>query len=172
MPYITDFTGSLNYDTINVNYESGEDKLVMTFPGYYNKWVDDLENYATNYGNVVLGSYDSVLIAGLGLGVMPYYIQENKECSIIDVVEINEDVIEAVNQLGHLSSSVNLIEDDILTYIPTRNYDLIILDIWWDGIYCQDDRDAQSPLMVTKYLEYLNEGGKVSTPINGLIHTN
>lgn len=172
MPYITNFTGSLAYDTINVNYNSGRDTLEMYFPGYYNKWVDDEENYATNYGNIILGNYDSILIAGLGLGVMPYYIQENKECSVIDVVEINEDVIAAVNQLGHLSSSVNLIEDNILTYTPTRNYDLIVLDIWWDGIYCRDDRDAQSPLMVTKYLEFLNEGGTVSLPIKGLTYTN
>ena len=172
MPYITNFTGSLTYDTINVIYDIEFDRLKMKFPGYHNVWVDDSESYISNYGVKLMGNYDSILIAGLGLGVMPYYIQENKECSVIDVIEINEDVIAAVNQLGHLDSSVNLIEDDIFTYIPTRNYDLIVLDIWWDGVYCQDDRDTQSPLMVTKYLEFLNIGGELNTPINGRVYTN
>lgn len=173
MAYMTDFTGSLSYDSVTVDYIPSRDLLKMSFPNYYEGrvvWIDNKENFWVRYSYyMVSSSFDSILIAGLGIGAMPYWVNANTTCSIIDVVEFNEDVISACNDIGHLDSSINVIQDDILTYIPSRNYDLIVLDTWWDGVPCQDEIDTEKPQLITKYQEYLNEDGALFIPIDGTV---
>lgn len=116
--------------------------------------------YITGHNQELLDiNFDSALIIGLGIGVIPYIIQEF--CPVVDVVEIEQDIINCVNQFGHLDDNVSLINGDIETYIPTRNYDIIILDIWYGEI-----SEELTNLMIEKYKAYLNSGGFIYIPIN------
>jgi hypothetical protein len=103
--------------------------------------------------------FDSILIVGLGLGVIPYVVQDF--CSVVDVVELQPDVISCVNQLGHLNSKVNLIQGEISTYTPARNYDVILLDIWYTEI-----TEELTDQLIEKYSPHLNAGGFLYIPIN------
>ena len=103
--------------------------------------------------------FDSILIIGLGLGVIPYVVQDF--CSVVDVVELQSDVISCVNQLGHLNSNVNLIQGEISAYAPTRNYDVILLDIWYTDI-----TEELTDELIEKYSPHLNAGGFLYIPIN------
>ena len=103
--------------------------------------------------------FNLILIIGLGLGVIPYVVQDF--CAVVDVVESQQDVINCVNHLGHLNSNVNLILDDIETYVAEKTYDVIVLDIWYNEI-----TDELSNQMIEKYTQFLNSGGFLYIPIN------
>jgi len=103
--------------------------------------------------------FNLILIIGLGLGVIPYVVQDF--CAVVDVVESQQDVINCVNHLGHLNSNVNLILDDIETYVAEKTYDVIVLDIWYNEI-----TDELSNQMIEKYTQFLNSGAFLYIPIN------
>ena len=103
--------------------------------------------------------FSSILVIGLGLGVIPYAVQDF--CAVVDVVESQQDVINCVNHLGHLNSNVNLILDDIETYVAEKTYDAIVLDIWYNEI-----TEELSSQMIEKYTQFLNSGGFLYIPIN------
>jgi hypothetical protein len=103
--------------------------------------------------------FNSILIVGLGLGVIPYAVQDF--CSVVDVVELQPDVISCVNQLGHLNSKVNLIQGEISAYEPTGKYDVILLDIWYTDI-----TEELTDQLIEKYSPHLNAGGFLYIPIN------
>lgn len=119
--------------------------------------------YTTDYAHELLNKeFSSILIAGLGIGILPHVIKNNSSCSIIDVVEINQEIINLVSSIGHLEG-VNIINDNIFTYIPNINYDIILLNIW----NCQCDYlESEIPTLVSKYKPYLNPSGFVYAPAN------
>ena len=67
-------------------------------------------------------SYDKILVGGLGLGLIPNHLA-NKSKSVIDVIENNKELIDWVNNEDYLDNSVNIIEADIFSYTPSKNYD-------------------------------------------------
>ncbi len=128
----------------------GSDNFVFT---------TDEVNYILEYSKELLDiEFNSILIGGLGLGVMPYVCQDFAQ---IDVIEINQDIINIANQLNHLNENVNIIQGDFTTFIPTTTYDIIITDIWYQGL-----TEEQNTLIIDHYLPYLNEGGFLYNPIN------
>lgn len=102
--------------------------------------------------------YDSILVGGLGLGVIPYVSQDFAQ---VDVVEINQDVIDLAKQLGHLNENVNIIKDDIFTFSVEKTYDIIVLDIWYEAL-----TEELSNELIDKFLPFVNEGGFLYIPIN------
>jgi hypothetical protein len=124
---------------------------------------DDNISYVTYYAYELLNKeFSSILIAGLGIGILPYIIKNNSSCSVIDVVEINQEIIDLVSPIGHLEG-VNIINDDIFTYTPNINYDIILLNIWT----CQCDYlESEIPTLVSKYKPYLNPSGFIYAPAN------
>ena len=111
-----------------------------------------------NSNSVSLTTMDEKLF-GLGLGVIPYAVQDF--CSVVDVVELQPDVISCVNQLGHLKSNVSLIQGEISAYEPTGKYDVILLDIWYTDI-----TEELTDQLIEKYSPHLNAGGFLYIPIN------
>ena len=105
--------------------------------------------------------YNSVLIFGLGLGILPYYMENFKEISDIDVIEINQNVIDVTTSLGHLKST-NIIHSDLYRHITDKKYDLIIADMWWNfpPYYRSRIKDIEQI-----YKKNLNEGGKIYIPL-------
>lgn len=119
----------------------------------------DNPNYILGYAPELLDvEFDSILVGGLGLGVMPYVSQDFAQ---VDVVEINQDIIDLAKQLGHLNENVNIIHDDILTFSIEKTYDIIVLDIWYDAL-----TEELSNQLIEKYLPFINKGGFLYIPIN------
>ena len=115
--------------------------------------------YILQYSSELLNvEFDSILVAGLGLGVMPYICQDFAQ---VDVVEINQDVIDLANQLGHLNENVNIIHDDILTFSVEKNYDIVVIDTFYEAL-----SNEMVSLLEEKYMPFINEGGFLYIPIN------
>ena len=128
-------------------------------------YSDDNLLYLTEYCKELLNiDFNSILIAGLGLGNIPYQIKNHLSCSIIDVIDNNQEIINLTMSAGYLDG-VSIINEDVFNYIPTKTYDIILLDIWLCA-GCIDNMEVQISTLVTKYLSFLNEGGFVYVPIN------
>ena len=165
-PYITGSLYSQNYQIIQVpkrNYWVLMDKTEDIFnKGAYS---DDNLALITSYLPELLNKeFSSILIAGLGLGIMPYICKNNSSCSVVDVVEINQEVIDLVTSIGHLNN-INIINDNIFTYEPTITYDIILLDIW-DCVDCDENLQNEIATLVDKYKPYLNTNGFIYAPFN------
>jgi|TARA_R110002153_G_scaffold140018_1_gene291006 spermidine synthase len=152
--------------TFNVNKVNGVSRITFN----NGDWIENKEYY----GEVFLGdcvnckkinelykdfTFDKILILGLGLGLLPNYAKHVKNCSVVDVVDNNSELISYVD---YLDDSINVIEADVLNYTPIKEYDLIIVDLWWN------DADVTEELQ-TKiddiYNTYLTSGGKIIFPL-------
>ena len=119
----------------------------------------DAPDYIIEYTPELLDvEFNSMLIGGLGIGVIPYVVQDFAE---VDVIENDQNIIDIVNQLGHLNENVNIINNDIFTFNIEKTYDIIVLDIWYEAL--TEDLSNQ---LIEKYLPFVNEGGFLYIPIN------
>ena len=132
--------------------------------------IDNVEYYST----IMLGdctncekikelykdfTYDKVLVLGLGLGLVPETLKIEKECSVVDVVENNQELIDYVD---FIDSSINIVKDDAYTYSPNKKYDLILVDLWWGH---EDITDEMISDLENNYKDYLEDKGKIIIPI-------
>lgn len=133
-------------------------------------WIENKEYY----GNVFLGdcvncekinelykdfSYDKILILGLGLGLVPNYAKHVKNCSVVDVIDNNAELISYVN---YLDDSINIIKADVFSYEPTKEYDLILIDLWWNE---EDVTEEIQTQLNNIYNTYLTNEGKIIFPL-------
>jgi hypothetical protein len=119
----------------------------------------DAPDYILEFAPELLDvKFNSMLIGGLGIGVIPYVVQDFAE---VDVVENDQNIIDIVSQLDHLNENVNVINDDIFTFNTEKTYDVIVLDIWYELL-----TEALSNQLIEKYLPLVNEGGFLYIPIN------
>ncbi len=108
------------------------------------------------YENAV---FDKILIMGLGMGLLPNYAKHIKNCSVVDVIEQNKELIDYVD---YLDNSINIIEADAYNYIPSKKYNLIIFDLWWN----EKDVTLKIQKSLKKlYKEYLEDNGKIIFPL-------
>ena len=165
---IQDYTGT-NFSV----YKREEGETIIK----YNTSGDIIENNEM-YSKVMLGkcetcnpffknsfngfSYDTVLIVGLGLGLVPQELSEVNKCSKIDVLEIDQEIIDYTISSGHLNSDINLIQGDIYNYTTTETYDLIIIDTIW---YEHEMTDEDYELLENRLLPNINTGGALYVPI-------
>ena len=125
----------------------------------------DAPDYIIEYAPELLDiEFNSMLIGGLGIGVIPYVVQDFAE---VDVIETDENIIDIVTQLNHLNENVNIIKGDIFTFDVEKTYDVIVLDIWYDAL--TEDLSNQ---LIEKYLPFVNEGGFLYIPINARVLDN
>ena len=132
--------------------------------------ISNIEDYAT----IILGdctncekikdlykdfTYDKVLVLGLGLGLLPESLKVEKECSVVDVIDNNQELIDYVD---FIDDSINVIKDDAYTHTPDKKYDLILIDLWWGH---EDITDEIVSNLENNYKNYLEEGGKIIIPI-------
>jgi hypothetical protein len=119
----------------------------------------DAPDYIIEYAPELLDvEFNSMLIGGLGIGVIPYVVQDFAE---VDVIENDQNIIDIVKSLNHLNENVNIIKGDIFTFDVTKTYDVIVLDIWYDAL-----TEELSNQLIEKYLPFVNEGGFLYIPIN------
>tara|TARA_R110000868_G_scaffold22624_4_gene92685 strand:+ start:10993 stop:11532 length:540 start_codon:yes stop_codon:yes gene_type:complete len=165
---LKDYSGS----EFNV-YKDSEGVTFMKFSN--GLWLDNRETYAS----IFLGKcdsctgfykdsfkdfvYDSVLIAGLGFGLIPHELSEVNKCSKIDVVEISQEVIDYNVSSGHLNPIINIIKGDIFTHTTDEKYDLIIIDTIWEEAEMTEEQYQE---LVSKfYNTNLNKGGALYFPV-------
>jgi hypothetical protein len=165
---IQDYTGT-NFSV----YKREEGETIIK----YNTSGDIIENNEM-YSKVMLGkcetcnpfyknsfngfSYDTVLVVGLGLGLVPQELSEVNKCSKIDVLEIDQEIIDYTISSGHLNSDINLIQGDIYNYTTIETYDLIIIDTIW---YEHEMTDENYELLENRLLPNINTGGALYVPI-------
>ena len=138
------------------------------------EWIENTEHY----GKVFLGdcesctkmatlyngfSFDQILICGLGLGLLPEYAKSIKKCSVIDVVENNQELIDYVD---YLDTPINIIKGDALygsqDILPNRYYDLILIDLWWKE---EDITQQIQDNIKNNYYSFLKANGKIILPL-------
>ena len=132
--------------------------------------IDNIENYAT----IILGqcvnckklnelykdfTYDKVLVLGLGLGLVPETLKVEKGCSVVDVVDNNQELIDYVD---FIDESINVIKHDALTYTPSKKYDFILVDLWWGH---ENITQEIIDNIENNYKPYLEDNGKILIPI-------
>jgi len=122
---------------------------------------DSLSFYEAFYSEVYNKKYDSVLIAGLGLGVLPFIFQKDN-CKI-DVLEVNDELIKTITSFNYLQK-VNIIKGNALNFTPIEKYDLIVLDIWSDDSYEGIHHEIHS--CVQNYSKNLKPDAFIYVPIN------
>lgn len=152
------FKNNINVNNVSIIKEN--DKIIFSIDNTF--YLHDDMNYINGYCNKIpYLSFNSVLIGGLGLGIIPYYLENYKSCSVIDVVEINSDVISATTSLNHLSNT-NIEHSDFLNFYTEKKYDLIIADLWW---LKPEHFEIEKQEILDNYLDNLNDGGKLYLPI-------
>lgn len=158
-------SGIFNHVTDEINPVEGYTLKNRNGLSYLELWYPDgtfiMDNpdYITTYSNELLDvEYDSILIAGLGLGTQAYVSQDFAQ---VDVVEIDQNVIDINNQLGYLNTNVTIINDDIFTFFTEKIYDIIVLDIWWTS-----PGEEISNQLIEKFLPNLEVGGFIYIPVN------
>ena len=169
------FIDSNLQDYIGTNFSVSKDTrgiTIMTFlngVSLFNK---------TNYAKIMLGqctdcdfvykgffegfTYDTVLVVGLGLGLIPQTLSEVNKCSKVDVLEIDQEIIDYTISSGHLNNDINIIHGDIYTYTTTEMYDLIIVDTIWDE---REMSDSRCDMLQNRLLPNVNTGGAFYVPM-------
>lgn len=124
---------------------------------------DDINFIQSHFSEILSRDFSSILIGGLGLGMLPYVVKNN--CNIIDVVELNHDVINLIQPLGYLDN-IKIYNIDVYKFIPDKTYDVIVMDIWIDDSLPSLNDEINTCLH--QYMPFLNKNGIIYFPINRL----
>ena len=125
----TDFNVFKNPDGVTIMKFNDTQQWLSNMEQYGNLFLGGCDSCSSFYKDSFDGfSYDSVLVAGLGFGLIPQELITSKNCSKVDVVEINQEVINYNNTSGHLDSNINIFQSDVYEYTTLDLYDLIIID--------------------------------------------
>jgi hypothetical protein len=137
----------------------GNWRLIDIKRTYDNIHNEDEKEFITHYARRLLNvEFESILISGLGLGVIPFVCQNKTK--IVDVIEISVEIIELVRNFGYLNQNVNVIQSDVNLYHPKKKYDIILFDHW---LTFAEKKEVD--LLKSKYSTFLNENGFFYIPI-------
>ena len=104
-------------------------------------------------------TYDKVLLLGLGLGLLAETLKVEKECSVVDVIDNNQELIDYVD---YLDNSITIQKADAFTYTPNKKYDLILFDLWWGP---EDITQEIIDNIENNYKSHLENNGKILIPV-------
>ena len=151
--------GDVTIGNVRLTTRESDGALLLGIDETY--WLEDNDLYIYGFcKELPLLEFNSVLIGGLGMGLIPYWIQQNKNVETLEIVEINKNVIDCVLSQGYLQNVVVSIDDAL--YIDNfQKYDLIIMDLWW---ILPEDFESQKQQIISNYSNNLNENGKIYFP--------
>lgn len=125
----------------------------------YNILSIDTVDMVTKYAKKLINNnFNSILISGLGLGIIPYLCQDQTE--IVDVIEIKNEVINLTSGIGHLKSNVKIFNEDINNFVPSIKYDIILFDHWMVST-----TEKEIDLLNYKFSNFLNGTGFITVPV-------
>ena len=78
--------------------------------------------------NIIEHSFGEVLIAGFGIGLIVLPIMNKIEVKSIDIIELQKEVIDLISTQLPLNDKVKIINDNIYSYFPEKQYDTIYID--------------------------------------------
>lgn len=108
-------------------------------PGKYAKLVDkkfheivmsDTPMELETNAEFISAARGSVMIGGLGLGLVLLAIQKKPEVTRILVVEKEQELIERISRQLPLNSKVEVVQGDILSFETKEKFDTLYFDIW------------------------------------------
>jgi hypothetical protein len=117
------------YGNCDIEYEEKGKKYRMKCEGV--QWMeadkDFLHPKDTLYSQYDL-AYGTVLITGLGFGILAKALSEKPEVTSVTIIEIEQDVIDAFFSNNTLNSKVTIILGDASTYESNVKYDCLLPD--------------------------------------------
>lgn len=121
-------------------------------------YIDSLYKKEVDIPNIK----SDILVIGLEIGCIPHWLVNVCPLSNIEVVESNTELVTAIKSMGYLPNKVKIVNYDIFSYTPTKKYDIIITDTWWE-----DGEETLSEIEVLRlnYNPYLKSNGKFYTPM-------
>lgn len=98
----------------------------------------------------------SVLVAGLGMGMILEAMLSKPEVTHIRVIEIDKDIIDYVGGFFKDDPRVEIIQGDILNYYPTKDefYNYVWIDIWDD---INNQNEPQIAELNERFKDHCNE---------------
>lgn len=105
-------------------------------------------------------TWGDVLVLGLGLGVVPQYIKDNKSPSSVDVIEEDAEIVSTVDWLH---SDINVITHDEWSYDTSKKYDIIIADLWAEP---DDISEDHKTALENNYSNNLKTDGRLIIPMS------
>ncbi|MCP6727390.1 MAG: hypothetical protein KJI69_05275 [Patescibacteria group bacterium] len=110
--------------------------------------------------NFVKAAFGSVLIGGLGLGLILMAIQSKKEVKSILVYEKEKEIIDLIEKRLPLNKKVTILNENIYDVAPKAGFDTIYFDIW--NNICSDNYEDMK-LLHRKWRNKLNKDGWMSS---------
>jgi hypothetical protein len=158
-----------------INYlESGEVQIFFknlgsVFPDSLNSYTDN-DYFINVYGKQIKDiSNKNILFLGLGLGLMPFYLQSTN--NNIVVIERDQNLISIINSYGYLSSNVTTIQGDVfdmrLETTLSNTFDYVISDIHYS---CNENYYSEKNLIINNYNDNIITNGLIYFPVEDYIY--
>ena len=169
-------SSSIFNDELDVLLVKGEYQLVT--PEAIYSYGNRYDNFFEAFKKINIGNYDidSVLLLGLGLGSIPYMLEQYfKQDYSYTAVEIDEDIIYLASKyvLNDLASEVSTICTDALHFveIDNRKYDFVAMDVFVSDyipeefesvefLYSLSERIADNGLLLFNRLYFFDKDKK------------
>lgn len=101
----------------NLYYKYGNSAAITYLKINGAVWMTDEYPYTESLGSFAQRARGSVLVAGLGLGIVVHQLCENPNVTKITVVERNKDVIKLVKPLLPADPRIEIVESDFYDFI-------------------------------------------------------
>lgn len=116
-----------SYEGMNFTIEKQcDDIFFICRDGFYSE-----KRYLDFMVKKLTGEYKTALVVGLGLGLIPQWLA-NEKGTMVDVIEKDSELVEVINILDYLSDNITLSVGNAFSYEQEKEYDLIVFDIWFD----------------------------------------
>jgi spermidine synthase len=158
-----------------INYlESGEVRIFFknlgsVFPDTLNSYTDN-DYFIYGYAKQLVGlTNKNILFLGLGLGLMPFYLQNTN--NNIAIIEKDQNLISIITSYGYLANNVNIYQGDIfdmrLELTLTNTFDYIVSDIHYS---CDNTYYLEKDLIIDNYKDNLTTNGIIYFPVENFIY--
>jgi hypothetical protein len=158
-----------------INYlDSGEVRIFFknlgsVFPDTLNSYTDN-DYFIYGYGKELVGlTNKNILFLGLGLGLMPFFLQNTN--NNIAIIEKDQNLISIITSYGYLANNVHIYQGDIfdmrLELTLTNTFDYIVSDIHYS---CDNTYYLEKNLIIDNYKDNLTTNGIIYFPVENFIY--
>jgi hypothetical protein len=158
-----------------INYlESGEVQIFFknlgsVFPDTLNSYTDN-DYFVKVYGKKINNiTNKNILFLGLGLGLMPFSLQETNNNIVI--IEQNQNLISIIESYGYLANNVQIIQGDIfdmrIETTLSNTFDYVVSDIHYS---CDSNYYIEKNLIINNYNDNIITNGFIYFPVEDYIY--